>query len=95
MHIFDPLVEASQIFQDVKLADPKYLKIENSVKSACAGAEAIIVCTDWSHFHHVDWKAVYEDMKKPALFFDGRLLFDSCLMSAIGFEYLSIGLKRE
>ena len=91
MHIFDPLVEASQIFQDVKVADPKYLKIENSVKSACAGAEAIVVCTDWSHFLHVDWMAVYEDMKKPALFFDGRLLFDASLMSSIGFKYLSIG----
>ncbi len=88
-------MEASQIFQDVKLADPKYLKIENSVKSACSGADAVVVCTDWSHFLHVDWKVVYEDMKKPALFFDGRLLFDASLMSSIGFKYLSIGLNHD
>lgn len=92
VHVYDPLVEPSQVLQDVKRADPRHLKIETSVKASCAGAEAVVVCTDWSHFLHVDWKAVHEEMRKPALFFDGRLLFDPLLISSIGFRYRRIGL---
>lgn len=90
MHLFDPLVAHNDILMD--FPEAKGLKIASSIKSACHEAKAVVICTDWSHFLQVDWKAIYADMKKPAFIFDGRSLLKPEEMKEIGFKYFGIGI---
>lgn len=90
VHVFDPLVNQSDILKDFSTV--KGLTIASSIKSACQQADAVVICTDWSHFQQVDWKSIYADMKKPAFIFDGRLLLNPQEMKEIGFEYFGIGI---
>ncbi|MBA2431114.1 MAG: UDP-glucose/GDP-mannose dehydrogenase family protein [Chthoniobacterales bacterium] len=62
----------------------------NSPLEAVAGAEALVLATEWSEFANVDLAAVKEKMTTPIIF-DGRNLFDPQTMETLGFRYHSIG----
>jgi UDPglucose 6-dehydrogenase len=49
------------------------------------------VLTEWDEFKTLDWQRIYDNMKKPAFLFDGRLILDNKALSEIGFEVYSIG----
>lgn len=57
---------------------------------AVAGAEALIIATEWSEFANVDLTTVKEKMTTPIVF-DGRNLFDPETMAKVGFRYHSVG----
>jgi UDPglucose 6-dehydrogenase len=58
--------------------------------SALAGAEALVVATEWNVFRHPNFDRMKNLMKTP-LVFDGRNLFDPARMREMGFEYYSVG----
>ena len=58
---------------------------------ACKDAEAIVIATEWKEFKDLDWKQVYDTMKKPAFVFDGRLILNAPALRAIGFKVKQIG----
>ena len=62
----------------------------NSALEATAGAEALIIATEWAEFANVDLAIVKEKMTTPIIF-DGRNLFDPETMAKLGFRYHSIG----
>jgi UDPglucose 6-dehydrogenase len=66
---------------------------ENSALEAAAGAEALIVATEWSEFANVDLATLKETMATPMVF-DGRNLFDPQTMETLGFHYRSIGRRQ-
>ncbi len=54
------------------------------------GADAIIFVTEWLPYRRPDWGVVSQRMARKIIF-DGRNMFDTERMRALGFEYYSIG----
>jgi UDPglucose 6-dehydrogenase len=56
------------------------------------GADALVICTEWSEFRNPDFAFLQHKLKQP-LIFDGRNLWDPATMREKGFSYHGIGLK--
>ena len=81
---FDPvaLEHLSREMTSVEIAADMYQCLE--------GADALVVCTEWSDFRSPDWDRVKSLLSAP-LIFDGRNLYRSHSMQEHGFDYVSIG----
>jgi len=55
-----------------------------------AGAEALVVVTEWSEYRNPDFDRIAELLKQPVIF-DGRNLYGPRRMKALGFDYFCIG----
>lgn len=68
----------------------------NCTANACdcaRGADALLIVTEWPEFRELDWKQIRLSMARP-LVLDGRNLLSSEEMTALGFEYHSIGRPK-
>ena len=79
-----PNVKA-QIGDKINYAENQY--------QALAGAEALIIATEWSEFRTPDFDRLNKGMKHKIIF-DGRNLFDVYKMRDLGYHYESIGRKN-
>jgi UDPglucose 6-dehydrogenase len=61
--------------------------------AAAAGADALMVVTEWREFRSPNFEALHRAMRTPVVF-DGRNIFDPELMAAMGFEYHGIGRAK-
>jgi UDPglucose 6-dehydrogenase len=61
---------------------------------ALAGADALVVVTDWNEYRHPDFARIKAALRKPVLI-DGRNLYDATKMRSLGFTYLSFGRGRD
>jgi UDPglucose 6-dehydrogenase len=80
--------EAARIFgerDDLVLCD--------SAAAALAGADALVVVTEWKQFRSPDF-AVLESALGDAVVFDGRNLYDPAEVEAAGLAYYGIGRGR-
>jgi UDPglucose 6-dehydrogenase len=66
----------------VEFADTNY--------DAVAGADALVVVTDWNEYRNPDFERVKAALTRPVVV-DGRNLYDPAKMRRLGFTYLSIG----
>jgi UDPglucose 6-dehydrogenase len=66
------------------------LRFVKSQAEALAGADALVVVTEWKEFRNPDFDAMKSALKQP-LVFDGRNIYDPALMKLSGFEYHGIG----
>ncbi|MBA2687143.1 MAG: UDP-glucose/GDP-mannose dehydrogenase family protein [Gemmatimonadaceae bacterium] len=57
---------------------------------ALAGADALVVITDWNEYRHPDFVRVRSTLKRPIVI-DGRNLYDPEQMKQLGIQYFSIG----
>jgi UDPglucose 6-dehydrogenase len=57
---------------------------------ALAGADGLVVVTEWQEFRSPDFEAIARTLRTP-LVFDGRNLYDPAQVRAAGIEYFSIG----
>jgi len=57
---------------------------------ALAGADALVVVTDWMEYRYPDFERVKRTLKQPVIV-DGRNLYDVDKMRALGVRYHSIG----
>ncbi len=57
---------------------------------ALAGADALVIVTEWQEFRSPDFEAIKGSLKHPVIF-DGRNLYDPAQMHALGFQYYAIG----
>ncbi len=73
-----------------KLVDPTKVTIAKTPLEAAAGAEALILATEWKEFQNQDFAAVKDTMHTP-LIFDGRNLFNPETMREFGFDYRAVG----
>jgi len=60
--------------------------------SAIEGADALMICTEWSEFKNPDFELISKKLKQKAIF-DGRNMFPTELPAKYGFFYKSIGRK--
>jgi UDPglucose 6-dehydrogenase len=87
---------------DVTVYDPKAMdkakelsfaskvKFATSPLEAAAGAEALIIATEWPEFASVDLSELRTTMRAPMIF-DGRNLIDPVAAADFGFQYRGIG----
>ena len=57
---------------------------------ALAGADVLVVATDWHEYRHPDFARVRDALARPVIV-DGRNLYDPATMARHGFAYHSIG----
>jgi UDPglucose 6-dehydrogenase len=69
---------------------PVGVKLAKTPLEAVAGAEALVLATEWKEFANVDFAEVKAAMHTP-LIFDGRNLFDPATMKELGFLYYGVG----
>jgi len=74
------------------LGKSPHLTFAATPMEAVAGADALIVVTEWKEFRSPDFGALAATLKEPLLF-DGRNLYDPALVRAAGLEYFSIGRR--
>ena len=59
---------------------------------ALAGADALVVVTDWNEYRHPDFPRIKTTLRRPIVI-DGRNLYSPAKMRSLGFEYDSIGRR--
>ena len=74
------------------LGDTPRLRYAASPLDAVAGADAVVVVTEWKEFRSPDFEVLKQKLKQP-LIFDGRNLFDPAQVHAAGLEYFGIGRR--
>jgi UDPglucose 6-dehydrogenase len=62
----------------------------NDQYSCLAGADALIVATEWSEFRTPDFEIIESKLKNKVVF-DGRNLFENKQMKDLGYHYESVG----
>ena len=60
------------------------------VMNTIDGADALVICTEWSEFRNPSFTDLKKRLAKPVIF-DGRNLFDPHVMAEQKFTYYSIG----
>ncbi len=65
-------------------------ELSKNASEAISGADALVVCTEWSAFRSPDWATVGELLNSKVVF-DGRNLYEPDLMADKGFTHYTIG----
>jgi UDPglucose 6-dehydrogenase len=96
---FDPVAgpQALQaIQQDLNhSAEPlSRLQLATSDMDALAGADALMVLTEWKNFHNPDFAAMKLAMRTPYIL-DGRNLYNPEALSELGIAYQGVGRRNE
>jgi UDPglucose 6-dehydrogenase len=86
---YDPaaMPEARRIY-----AGEARVAFAESPLAAAAGADALVIVTEWKEFRSPDFDGLKGRLKQPVIF-DGRNLYDPELVRGAGFEYFPIGRK--
>ena len=84
---YDPAVgaEARRLFENTD-----GISIVDSAADALAGADALLIVTEWKEFKSPDFEQIKSLLAQPVIF-DGRNLYEPELMRALGIEYRGIG----
>lgn len=87
---FDPQAahEAGRIF-----GERDGLSLVATRDAAVAGADALVICTEWKAFRAVDF-AWLKSQLKDAVVIDGRNLYDPEQVEAAGLQYWAVGRGR-
>jgi UDPglucose 6-dehydrogenase len=67
-----------------------FIEVGRDVLAAAAGADAIILVTEWPEFAHIDLEILRASMRYPLLI-DGRNLLDPERAAAAGWIYVGVG----
>ncbi|HEY8404230.1 MAG TPA: UDP-glucose/GDP-mannose dehydrogenase family protein [Flavobacteriales bacterium] len=98
LDMIEHLLEAGA---DITAYDPEAMKNVQQQKgyniqytddqyAALEGADALLICTEWSVFRNPDFDKITKALKNKTIF-DGRNLYDLHKMKELGFYYYSIG----
>lgn len=84
---FDPeaMASAAEIY-----GDRSDLALVDSPQSAAAGADALVICTEWRQFRVPDFTWLKANLRQPVIV-DGRNLYDPEIVAKHGLLYFAIG----
>ncbi len=85
--VFDP-----EAMPNIKKQFGEKLTYANSMYDALEGADALVICTEWSIFRTPNYQKLKQLLANPVIF-DGRNLYNVEDMEAEAFTYYSIGRK--
>jgi len=92
LFIYDPKVDTHKILLEFdNVSNQENVFVSDSAFKAAEGVDAIIVTTEWEEFNQLDWKNIYERMRKPAWIFDTRVFLNKENLKNIGFKVWSLG----
>ncbi|XP_021761535.1 UDP-glucose 6-dehydrogenase 3-like [Chenopodium quinoa] len=107
LSIFDPQVTEEQVMRDLAMRKfdwdhPAHLQPMSPTATkevsvcwdayeATKDAHAVCILTEWEEFRNLDYKKIFDGMRKPAFVFDGRNVVDVDKLREIGFIVYSIG----
>ncbi|QOI99815.1 MAG: UDP-glucose/GDP-mannose dehydrogenase family protein [Phycisphaeraceae bacterium] len=84
---FDPVASETAAHE---LGENPSVTITRDLYDAAAGADALVICTDWDDFKSPDFQRLGSIMSRRVIF-DGRNLYRTGQMKELGFVYHSIG----
>lgn len=84
---FDPAAAENAAKYALKGYNVEYSQDEYS---ACGGADAVVIVTEWNRFRNLDLKKMKESMKGD-LFFDLRNIYSKEIAGPFGFKYYCVG----
>jgi UDPglucose 6-dehydrogenase len=101
LELIDGLVNlgAEVVVHDFAAMDAVRARIGDKVRyaptplEACAGADALLIATEWAQYKAADLEAVAKALKSRRIF-DGRNLFRPEAMEAQGWSYFSLGRRQ-
>lgn len=70
------------------------IEYAKSNHEAAAGADALVIVTDWNEYRFPDFAKIKGELRQPVII-DGRNLYNAAKMRGLGFTYRSIGRGRE
>jgi UDPglucose 6-dehydrogenase len=81
---YDPVAmpEARHCLPEIEYAEDEY--------AAIAGADALVIITEWNQFRALDMEKVKSLLKEPKIA-DLRNIYEPEDMRALGFEYVGVG----
>jgi UDPglucose 6-dehydrogenase len=101
IHVYDPQVKREDMWTEMDYTCGMNFETHPGLDaavttspdaySACDGAHAFAVLTEWDEFKTLDFERIYAGMAKPAFVFDGRNILDHAKLREIGFEVHAIG----
>jgi UDPglucose 6-dehydrogenase len=62
-----------------------------AVEDALAGADAVLILTEWQYYRSLNWEALAPLMRLPAWVFDARSVVDPAAVAAAGLKFWRIG----
>ena len=98
--IHDPKVATDQMAQDLQQEPASQVDAlcatgswveADSVEDAVAGADAVLLLTEWHHYRDLNWHALATRMRKPAWVFDARSVADPPQIKAAGLNLWRVG----
>jgi UDPglucose 6-dehydrogenase len=91
--VHDPVaMEEARRVLALDLGEEKLAHIEfkDAPMDALAGAEALVIVTEWKAFRSPDFEEIKARLRNPVII-DGRNLYEPALMTGLGVEYHGIG----
>ncbi len=84
---FDPVAmgEAQKIY-----GDRPDVVLCTSAEETLAGADALVIVTEWKEFRSPDFDRIKKELSTPVIF-DGRNLYDPTFVTRQGFTYYAVG----
>ncbi len=73
-------------------SDLRHISIFGNAYEATAGADAVIVLTEWDEFRFLDFERVHHLVASPIIV-DARNLLDSQWLRRVGYTYIGIGQR--
>jgi UDPglucose 6-dehydrogenase len=70
---------------------PANIEMLTDPYQALAGAEAVLLTTEWPVFINLDWTTVKEQMKEPFVVIDGRNALNAKQLVSQGYQYAGYG----
>ncbi len=67
------------------------IKFTEDPYEAAKDTDAVAIMTEWDLYKTLDYKKIYDSMRKPAFVFDGRNILDHSELIKIGFEVHAVG----
>ncbi len=61
------------------------------VASTVAGADAVLILTEWQQYRQLDWQALAPLLRQPAWIFDARSVVDPVAVAAAGLQLWRVG----
>jgi UDPglucose 6-dehydrogenase len=58
--------------------------------AVAAGADALVLITEWDEFRHLDLERIKASMRRPVII-DGRNIYEPKRMRELGFVYRGVG----
>lgn len=100
LYVIDELLKAGatitsydpEAMENVKERLGDKINYADDMYAALNGADALVICTEWSAFRSPDFDKIGSSLKKKVIF-DGRNLYELSDMEERGFYYNSIGRR--